>query len=78
MAPYTPPEALRRAQHLYSSAHNGLEPSDADIVAFVQRPDQWAEQAIRLGWTYPAAEAVVRSCRILRKRVLLALEATSA
>lgn len=77
MAPLSPLEALAKARKLFHNAH-GYDPTDEQLTIWLSNPGSyaWAESAIRLGWTFPAAEAVVRSCRILRKRALIAMEAT--
>jgi hypothetical protein len=76
MAPLTPPECLGKARKLFSNAH-GYEPTDEQLIDWLSNPGSyaWAESAIRLGWTFPAAESVIRSIRILRKRALTALHA---
>lgn len=76
MAPLSPADCLVKARKLFSNAH-GYDPTDEQLTDWLANPGafSWAENAIRLGWTFPAAEAVVRSIRILRKRALTALHA---
>lgn len=75
MAPYSPLEALIRLRALYVSTHNEQIPTDDDLRDFATSPHEWAEQIIRHGgWSFSAAEACVRSVRILRKRALQQLD----
>ena len=70
----TPQECLSRLRVLYRDAHHCNPPSDDLTLAWARTADSWATYAIRhYGWSYIAAEAVVRHCRILIKRATLAV-----
>lgn len=71
-------ECLRRLRKLWADAyrvyHNEVE--DAVVLKWAHRPEHWAEHAIRSwGWSYLAAEAVVRNCRSFRTRAARAVAA---
>ena len=76
MAALTPEQALAKLRTLFHDAHKA-EPRDNYLVlSWAEHPELWAtHQIAHRGWSYMAAEAVVRQCRILRKRALMALEA---
>jgi hypothetical protein len=68
------PEAcLGRLRVIYRDAFKCPPASDAIVIAWATRPELWAEHQIRFyGWSFHAAEAVVRNCRSLVKRAALA------
>lgn len=73
-------EILRRLRKLYQDAfHIHHEPSDADVLRWADSPELWAEHEIRhRGKSFLVAEAVVRNCRIMRKRARRAAEKAAA
>lgn len=71
----SPQEALARLRQIYRDAHHCDAPSDQHVVDWAKRPERWAEHQIRFrGWTFYAAEATVRCCRVYRRRAAAALE----
>lgn len=79
MAPLTPTEALRKLRTLYRDAFKCAPANDQAVLDWARSPELWATQQIaHRGWSFPAAEAVVRQCRILRKRAELAAQEVSA
>ena len=75
MAAITPPQALQRLRNLYRDAFKCAPENDEAVIAWARRPEQWATHQITYrGWTYMAAEAVVRQCRILVRRATRAME----
>jgi hypothetical protein len=78
MAPLTPEQSLQRLRLLYRDAMKVSPINDEAVLSWAQNPELWATQQIaHRGWTYPAAEAVVRACRIYRKRAALAANITT-
>ena len=79
MGPLSQQQALIRLRALYRSTHDDLAPTNEELILFANSPHVWAEAIIRHGgWSFAAAEACVRSARILRKRALAALELEQA
>jgi hypothetical protein len=75
----SPEQCLGRLRVLYRDAHKCDPASDALVLDWANHPEAWAEQQIRhRGWSYFAAEAVVRNCRALRRRAALAVTTTEA
>lgn len=75
---HTPQQALGRLRIIYRDAFKvPLETvTNNAVIAWAQKPEHWAEAQIRhRGWSWFAAEAVVRQCRILRNRATIAAEA---
>lgn len=69
MAPLTPTEALRKLAALYRDAFKCAPVNDQAVIDWARHPELWAtHQIAHRGWSFPAAEAVVRQCRILLKR----------
>ena len=69
MANQTPAECLGKLRVLYGDAFKVYDATNAQIIEWAESPEVWATHQIAFrGWTFPAVEAVVRSCRILRKR----------
>lgn len=76
MATATPEQALQRLRNLYRDAFKCDPADDAAVVGWAKSPELWATQQIaHRGWSYNAAEAVVRQCRIYVRRAARALEA---
>lgn len=76
MAALTPQESLQRLRTLYRDAFKATPDNDAAVIDWAQHPEHWATLQIQYrGWTFHAAEAVVRQCRILRKRAIIAAAA---
>jgi hypothetical protein len=70
----SPEQCLGRLRVLYRDAHKCDPASDALVLDWANHPEAWAEAQIRhRGWSYFAAEAVVRNCRALRRRAALAI-----
>lgn len=68
-------QCLQQLRTLYRDANKCEPTSDHAAIEWAEAPDVWATMQIaHRGWTFPAAEAVVRQCRILRKRAACALE----
>jgi hypothetical protein len=68
----SPEQCLARLRVLFKDAYGKPAPTDHDIIRWANSPETWAEHQIRhQGWGYHAAEAVVRSCRVLRRRAAL-------
>lgn len=77
MAALTPKECLSRLRVLFRDAHKAHALDDHQILDWADHPELWAtHQIAHRGWSYNAAEAVVRQCRTLRKRARLAVEVT--
>jgi hypothetical protein len=73
----TPQQALTRLRAYYRDSHRADPATPADLLHWAQHPEHWAELQIRhAGWSFHAAEAVVRSCRSLRGRAIRALNNT--
>lgn len=74
--PSLPPEAcLARVRNLYRDAFKCPPETDAIAVKWAHKPELWAtHQIAHHGWSYMAAEAVVRQCRILVRRAAQAAE----
>jgi hypothetical protein len=73
MATLTPQQCLQRLRQLYRDAMSTAPVDDAAVLSWAKQPELWATQQIQhRGWSYPAAEAVVRACRIYRKRAAIA------
>lgn len=72
MAALTPREALLRLRSLYRDAMKASPANDQAVLDWAEHPEIWAQQQIaHRGWSYLAAEAVVRQCRILLKRATI-------
>jgi hypothetical protein len=68
MITMTPHKCLQRLWCLYRDAHHAEPATELE---------HWAELQIRhSGWSFHAAEAVVRACRSLRGRAIRALNNT--
>lgn len=77
MANQTPSECLGKLRVLYGDAFKVYDATNSQIIEWAESPEIWATHQIAFrGWTFPAVEAVVRSCRILRKRARAAAECT--
>jgi hypothetical protein len=73
----TPHKCLQRLRCLYRDAHHAEPATELDLLHWAQHPERWAELQIRhSGWSFHAAEAVVRACRSLRGRAIRALNNT--
>jgi hypothetical protein len=73
MAAIPPQQALQRLRNLYRDAFKVAPASDDILIAWAKAPELWATQQIaHRNWSFMATEAVVRQCRILRKRAELA------
>lgn len=69
----TPEHCLKRLRVLYADAFKIHTFDDHSVILWANNPELWAEHQIRhRGWSFYAAEAVVRQCRSLRKRAALA------
>lgn len=75
MSPKSPEQCLRELRALHCSAFKIGHLADSSVVlAWANSPELWAEHQIRFRrWSFHAAEAVVRQCRILRGRATRAL-----
>jgi hypothetical protein len=70
----SPEQCLGRLRVLYRDAHKCEPASDQLVISWAANPLLWAEYQIRhYGWSFLATEAVVRHCRSLVKRAILAL-----
>lgn len=75
MAAITPPQALQRLRNLYRDAFKASPANDEAVITWARSPELWAtHQIAHRGWSYLAAEAVVRQCRILVRRATRAVE----
>lgn len=75
MATLTPEQCIQRLRTLYRDAFKCQPTCDADVINWALHPEHWATQQIaHRGWSFHAAEAVVRQCRILRKRAIMAAQ----
>lgn len=75
MAAITPPQALQRLRNLYREAYKCAPANDEAVIQWARHPELWAtHQIAHRGWSFPAAEAVVRQCRILVRRAARAME----
>lgn len=78
MPPLTPEQCLAKLRALFRDANHADPRDDAHVIRWADAPELWATQQIaHRGWSYLAAECVVRSCRILRNRARLAAEVHS-
>tara|TARA_B100001059_G_C17456560_1_gene390030 strand:- start:146 stop:400 length:255 start_codon:yes stop_codon:yes gene_type:complete len=69
----TPAECLEKLRQLYADAFKVYNATNQQILDWADKPETWATHKIAYGgWTYFATEAVVRSCRIYRKRAHVA------
>lgn len=76
MPALSPKDCLSRLRVLFRDAHKANALDDHQVLDWADHPDLWAtHQIAHRGWSYNAAEAVVRQCRSLRKRARIALEA---
>lgn len=76
MAPLTPNDCLARLRVLFRDAQRCEPHDDHQVLSWADNPDLWAtHQIAHRGWSFMAAEAVVRQCRSLRKRARQAVEA---
>lgn len=70
----SPEQCLAQLRVLYRDAFKIDTFDDNSVLLWANSPELWAEHQIRhRGWGYHATEAVVRNCRILRKRAALAV-----
>lgn len=75
MASLSPDQCLKRLRQIYRDAMKCAPSCDQDVLTWAQAPELWATQQIQhRGWSYAAAEAVVRACRIYRKRATIAAQ----
>lgn len=75
MAAVSPPQALQRLRNLYRDAFKVAPANDEAVITWARSPELWAtHQIAHRGWSYLAAEAVVRQCRILVRRATRAVE----
>jgi hypothetical protein len=75
MAALTPEQALQRLRTLYRDAYKCSPADDAAVISWARSPELWAtHQVAHRGWSFQAAEAVVRQCRILVRRAARAAE----
>ena len=73
---HSPDQALARLRLLFKDAYGKPPATDEDVIAWAKDPEIWAERQIRAqGWSFYAVEAVVRSCRMLRRRAAQAISA---
>ena len=73
MHPLTNLQALQRLRNLYRDAFKCDPDSDQVVIRWAEAPETWAtHQIMARGWSWHATEAVVRSCRSLRKRAAIA------
>jgi hypothetical protein len=73
MQPLTNLQALQRLRSLYRDAFKCDPDNDQVVIRWAEAPETWAQhQIIARGWSWHAVEAVVRSCRSLRKRASIA------
>ena len=75
MPPLSNLQCLHRLRTLYRDAHKCDPDSDSAVITWADTPEieLWAQhQIIGRGWSWHAVEAVVRSCRALRKRAGIA------
>lgn len=76
MPALSPKDCLSRLRVLFRDAHKANALDDHQVLDWAEHPELWASHQIaHRGWSYTATEAVVRQCRILRKRARIALEA---
>ena len=79
MAPLTPQQALAKLRTLYRDAYKHDPANDQVMLDWAAKPDSWATCQVRhFGWSFLAAEAVVRQCRILLPRAARAAEEAAA
>lgn len=75
MAALTPEQSLAKLRTIFRDAFKCDPLDNHQVLDWADHPDLWAtHQIAHRGWSYMAAEAVVRQCRILRKRARIALE----
>jgi hypothetical protein len=75
MAPLSPDQCLKRLRQLYRDAMKCTPDSDQAAIDWAYQVETWATQQIaHRGWSFQAAEAVVRSTRIIRKRATIAAQ----
>ena len=73
--PNTPKECLKKLHVLYGDAFKVYNATNQQVLEWAEKPETWATHQIAYrGWTWHATEAVVRSCRILRKRARIAAD----
>lgn len=76
MAPLTHEQSLQRLTALYRDAFRCDPDSPHVVIAWAEKPELWAEHQLRhRGWSWHACEAIVRQCRIHRRRARIAMEA---
>lgn len=69
MSARTPQQCLQRLRVIYRDAMKCDPINDDVVLTWAAAPELWATQQIaHRGWSFMAAEAVVRQCRILRRR----------
>lgn len=72
-------DCLQQLRTLYRDAMKCDPVDDESVIAWAEKPEVWATMQIaHRGWSFHAAEAVVRQCRILRNRAARAIEIISA
>lgn len=75
MAPLTPEQCLQRLRVIYRDAFKCQPENDEAVMCWAESPYLWATHQIRFrNWSFMATEAVVRQCRIYRKRARQAVE----
>lgn len=73
MATLSPQQCLQRLRQLYRDAMKVAPINDQAVLDWAKQPELWATHQVQhRGWSYAAAEAVVRACRIYRKRAAMA------
>lgn len=79
MATLSPQQCLQRLRQIYRDAMKVTPETDQAVIDWAKQPELWATHQIQhRGWSYPAAEAVVRACRIYRKRAAMAVQQQEA
>lgn len=67
-------DCLQRLRALYRDAHKCDPADDQAVLDWAIHPQAWATlQIAHRGWSFEAAEAVVRQCRILQRRAARAV-----
>ncbi len=73
MATLSPQQCLQRLRQLYRDAIKVTPANDQAVIDWAKQPELWATHQVKFrGWSYAAAEAVVRACRIYCKRAAMA------
>lgn len=78
MAPRTPEQSLQFLRKLYRQAYRCDPACNEAVIGWAESPELWATHQVRFKeWSYLATEAVVRQCRIHRKRARQAMESNA-